>query len=93
MDHISGIAQHAAKRSLYGMKPAKYYSPVHLVEPLTSLCKMFGSIAGNIQDLEKMNIIPAPVGEVINVCIKNMAQLVRLFCHFRLIKKTTTNCW
>lgn len=67
MDHISGIAQHAAKRSLYGMKPAKYYSPVHLVEPLTSLCKMYGSIAGNIPELEKMNIIPAPVGEVINL--------------------------
>ncbi|CAG2211695.1 EXOC4 [Mytilus edulis] len=56
MDHISGIAQHAAKRSLYGMKPAKYYSPVHLVEPLTSLCKMCRNLFAIQQNLTNITM-------------------------------------
>jgi len=56
MDHISGVPQHATKRSLYGMKPAIYYTPEHLVDSLASVCEGYAKMAENVPVLEQMDI-------------------------------------
>lgn len=67
MDHISGVPQHATKRSLYGMKPAIYYTPEHLVNSLASVCEGYAKMAENVPVLEQMDIRPAKLGESIHL--------------------------
>ena len=41
MDHISAVQQHVSKRSLFGMKMAKYYTPPHLKDNLIAVCEIY----------------------------------------------------
>lgn len=67
MDHISGIPQHAMKKSLYSMKAANYYIPEHLMDDLYSVCQLYSKMAGGVTELENINLIPAPMDQSIQV--------------------------
>ena len=57
MDHISAVPQHVAKRSLYGMKMAKYYTPVHLTENLKKVCQIYHQMNETSDALGNVDVI------------------------------------
>jgi ribonuclease BN (tRNA processing enzyme) len=72
MDHISSVCHHAAKRSLYSMKPATYYVPKHLVEPLKIIAQQFSKMHWEDSPvttpvLENLDVRPFSPGESVKV--------------------------
>lgn len=67
MDHISGLPHHVMKKSLYSMKPAKYYVPEHLLGDLRSVCQLYARMAGGATELENIDLNPAPIHQPIQL--------------------------
>ena len=59
MDHISGVPHHAHKRSLYGQKPATYYVPSEVVQPLQDIGKLYAQMAETSFELNIKTIEPS----------------------------------
>ena len=67
VDHIGGVASHVAKRGLFSMKPARYFVPQHLADPLQTVMRASYEMAQTVEALENVNIIPVTADEVVRV--------------------------
>lgn len=67
MDHVSGLFQHATKRSLYNLSPAVYYVPPNLVETLRNVGKQLHSLSGTPDILLDLDIRPIQPGDSVLV--------------------------
>ncbi|GFO07504.1 ribonuclease z [Plakobranchus ocellatus] len=67
VDHIGAVASHVAKRGLYSMKPARYFVPEHLAQPLQTVMKASYEMAQTVEALENVNIIPVASDEVVRI--------------------------
>ena len=59
MDHISAVPQHVAKRNLFGLKMAKYYTPPHLKDNLIAICEIYHQMNETSDALNKVDVIAA----------------------------------
>ncbi|ELT99514.1 hypothetical protein CAPTEDRAFT_108450, partial [Capitella teleta] len=67
-DHIAGIASHAAKRSLYNMRPASYYIPAHLEKPLDLIAETFSQLNESQEGRGRINTcVVTPTSEPIQL--------------------------
>ncbi|CAG5133178.1 unnamed protein product [Candidula unifasciata] len=64
IDHIAAITSHVAKRELFGMKPARYYVPPNLVQPLLTVLRTHFEMAQTPELLSSANIQPIVEGDV-----------------------------
>ena len=69
LDHVSALIQHAGKRALYGMKPATYYLPPHLVSPIKAIADNFSIMHERESDFSNINIMPMDVHQHIEVSL------------------------
>ncbi|KAK3740209.1 hypothetical protein RRG08_054232 [Elysia crispata] len=67
VDHIGGVASHVAKRGLFSMKPARYFVPQHLADPLQTVMRASYEMAQTVEALENVNIIPVTADEVVRI--------------------------
>ena len=67
MDHISAVPQHVSKRSLFGMKMAKYYTPHHLKDNLLAVCEIYHQMNETSDALNKVDVIAVKPGENVEV--------------------------
>ncbi|CAL1536168.1 unnamed protein product [Lymnaea stagnalis] len=74
IDHIGAVANHVSKRSLTGMKPARYFVPPHLVEPLSAVMQAHYQMAETVGSIE--SIKPFVEGDVVRL---NSSYYVKAF--------------
>ena len=67
MDHISAVPQHVAKRNLFGLKMAKYYTPPHLTDKLKKVCEIFHDMNETSDALNRVEVIGVSPGENLEV--------------------------
>lgn len=67
VDHIGAVIGHLSKRSLLGMKPAKYYVPPFLVESLNTVVKSHFKMAQTMESFEHVNILPIIQEDVVRL--------------------------
>lgn len=67
VDHIGAVANHVAKRGLFSMKPARYFVPSHLAQPLQTVMKASYEMAQTVEALENVNIIPVVIDEIVRI--------------------------
>lgn len=63
MDHISAVPQHVSKRSLFGQKMARYYTPPHLTHKLKRVCEVFHEINETCEPLKNVDVTGIGPGE------------------------------
>ena len=66
IDHISGLISHAARRHLNSMRPATYYVPSALVQPLKTIASAYGQMHAN-DKMDNIDLKAKGVDDVINV--------------------------
>ena len=66
-DHVGGVANHASKRGLFGMKKARYYVPPLLVENMRTVTNACFAMAQTTEALEDVNVLPFDVCDTISV--------------------------
>ena len=66
-DHVGGVANHASKRGLFGMRKARYYAPPHLVDSLRGMTDACFAMAASTGALEEVNVLPFDVCDTISV--------------------------
>ncbi|KAH9525426.1 mitochondrial 3'-tRNA processing endonuclease Trz2 [Bulinus truncatus] len=76
VDHIGAVASHVSKRGLYGMKPARYFVPPHLLEPMKSSLQAHYQMAETVEALENVNISPFLPSDVVRL---NSSYVVKTF--------------
>ncbi|XP_064613453.1 uncharacterized protein LOC135477220 [Liolophura sinensis] len=67
MDHISAIPQHATKQDLFKMKPATYFVPSHLVEPLQDVAEGYYRMHESSESLGKLRIKGIEPGDTVHL--------------------------
>lgn len=67
MDHISAVPQHVSKRSLFGQKMARYYTPPHLTHKLKRVCEVFHEINETCEPLKNVDVTGIGPGEIAEV--------------------------
>ncbi|KAH3752543.1 hypothetical protein DPMN_187164 [Dreissena polymorpha] len=67
MDHIAAVPQHIKKRELQGLRPASYYVPEHLIQPLTEACSQFYIMSENTPHLKTPQIYAVKPDEKIKL--------------------------
>lgn len=81
IDHLGGIVQHAATRSLLGMSPPTYVLPAHLVEDVDALFQVWRRL--DRSDLP-CRLVPLSPGERLplkkDVAVRPFRSLHRVFC-------------
>lgn len=56
------------------MRPARYYVPPHLVEPLKTSMNCHFMMAETIDALEKVNVLPFSVEDTVRVSLVNVSK-------------------
>jgi ribonuclease Z len=78
-DHVGGVIDHARGKSLSSSKPATYYIPNNLLEPLLAIKAGFEAMDG--KEI-RMNIVPISPGDEVmisrNVKVKVFPTLHRV---------------
>ncbi|KAK0058817.1 nuclear ribonuclease Z [Biomphalaria pfeifferi] len=76
VDHIGAVASHVSKRGLGGLKPARYFVPPHLVEPLKSSLQAHYLMAETVEALKGVNVLPFVESDVVRL---NSSYFVKAF--------------
>lgn len=75
MDHISAIPQHATKQDLFKMKPATYFVPSHLVEPLQDVADGYYRMHESSESLGKLRIKGIESGDTVHVSTRQYTRI------------------
>jgi ribonuclease Z len=67
VDHVGAITSHVAKRELTGMKPARYFAPPHLIQPIYTILRAHFEMAQTLDLLRGVNIHPIVEGDVVRL--------------------------
>ncbi|BFZ18505.1 hypothetical protein BsWGS_21544 [Bradybaena similaris] len=67
IDHVSAVTSHVAKRELFGLKPARYYVPPNLVQPLLTVLRAHYEMAQTPELLSNVNIQPIVEGDIVRL--------------------------
>uniref|UniRef100_A0A0B7BI90 Uncharacterized protein n=1 Tax=Arion vulgaris TaxID=1028688 RepID=A0A0B7BI90_9EUPU len=67
IDHVGAIANHISKRELAGMKPARYFVPPYMVQPLLSILRGHFEMAQTPELLANVNIHEMVEGDTVRL--------------------------